>query len=91
MTPEQEHLFIQIAQMGVACGCEHRYEWLMNYLMHLPNLLEYSRIPDARQVAIAAFLAFEQGTASCPEEEEELQQLDENGFVDRVNRFFDRH
>ena len=44
MTSEQKDIFISIAQMGVACGLDHPYEWLMNYDIHAGQLMSYTDV-----------------------------------------------
>lgn len=88
MTPEQTQLFCKIASMGVACGLEHRYEWLANYMMHYLMAIPYEEVLKARADAIDAFLALEKTTASCPEEETELAALDELGLSHKISAYY---
>jgi hypothetical protein len=87
MTPEQAALFCSIAQLGIALGLSHRYEWLTNYLRMLGHGL-YSEIPQRSQEAWEAALAFEKGLDSCPEEALELKQLTIEGLSARIGDFY---
>lgn len=69
MTPEQKDIFISVARMGWACGLNHPYEWLSNYLNHTMNFLPYDQIPAQEEKVIGAFVAFFKETACCPEED----------------------
>lgn len=89
MTAEQSERFTGIAQMGVACGLDHPYEWLQNYLLHMPNLAPYAEVSRLSQEALEAFLAFFKGCASCPEEEAELEQLTADGLLERMGKWYD--
>lgn len=90
MTDEQEHTFVAIAQMGVACGLDHRYEWLSNYLFHVINTIPYYERDDARERAISAFAQFERETASCPEEDRELGSMTDEQYIERVDAWYKR-
>lgn len=85
MTPEQEHTFVQAAMLGVTCGLEHRYEWYCNALRALLHGL-YDEIPAKTKELAEAFLAFEQSTASCPQEEDDLKTIEE--FTLRVRAWY---
>jgi hypothetical protein len=87
MTPEQEHVFCRAASLGVALGLNHRYEWFINAqraLMHG----SYDEIPNRRKELDDAFLAFERSTASCPEEEVELQKLTITAYSHKVADYY---
>lgn len=87
MTPEQEHIFCQAAQMGIACGLAHWYEWYINAdraLMHGP----YTEIEEKSHALLNAFIAFEKETAGCFEEAEELKQLTHRKYIERVNEHY---
>lgn len=89
MTPEQEHRFCQAAALGVACGLDHRYEWLTNAsraLMHGP----YEEINTASTQLYESFLAFEKTTAGSPEEHKELTQLTMEGFHKLISEWYRR-
>lgn len=68
MTPEQKDLFISIAQMGMTCGLNHPFEWLSNYIKHLPNFAIYAEIPEKERDAEDAFVAFLQNTGAGPDD-----------------------
>ena len=48
----------------------------------------YTEIPERTKNIVEAFIAFEKGTASCPEEDEELAKLDYDGYIELTNRFY---
>ena len=87
MTPEQAKVFVGVAQAGIACGLQHRYEWFYNGLRMLSHGL-YTEINERTAQIVDAFLAFEKGTASCPEEDEELAKLDYDGYIVLTNKFY---
>ena len=87
MTPEEQTTFIKAAQMGVACGLSHRYEWYVNAQRAIGHGA-YSEIIPALDALLRAFLAFEKGTGCCPEESEELSQLTDDGFSELVINFY---
>lgn len=89
MTPEQEHIFCRAAALGVACGLEHRYEWMINAIRALAHG-PYTEIPDRMKDLYESFLSFEKSTASCPEEELELEILTVDGLVTKVNDWYER-
>lgn len=87
MKPEEMETFCRAAQMGVALGMEHRYEW---YTCASRSLIHgyYPDMPLHQAKLDAAFLAFEKGTASCPYEEEELSTLSMEELYDRINSWY---
>jgi hypothetical protein len=89
MTPKQANLFVRVCQTGIACGLEHRYEWYNNYdsmLYHGP----WTELGVAREALWDTILAFEKGTASCPEEEEELAKMTLSDLSEKINRWYNR-
>lgn len=88
MKLEQAHLFCRAAAMGIACGLSHRYEWFTNYLRSLQHTEVYADIPIKEQRAYEAFIAFEKMTASCPEEQVELDRLGKQGYCTLVNQWY---
>lgn len=91
MIPEQKAIFVEAASCGVACGLEHRYEWFMNYSMHMMNIFPYGEISQRYADLLDAFLAFEKTTAGDPYEDEELQAMDTNGLIERINAYYISH
>jgi hypothetical protein len=89
MTPEQALEFCSWAQMGIALGLTHRYEWFVGALRCLGHL-DYSTMEESRAKIESAFVEFERNTCSCPEEEEELDNLTVDGYYERVNSYYDR-
>ncbi len=72
MTNEQKDLFISIAQMGMTCGLDHPFEWLNNYIRHLPNFAIYAEIPEKQKDAEDAFIMFLRNTAGPDDPTENL-------------------
>jgi hypothetical protein len=87
MTNKQKDIFINIAQIGMACGLTHPYEWLENWDFHLSHIdLQWSA--DA---VYKSFLAFFKGTASFPEDPVKTWKIIDminakNSWYDRNNR-----
>lgn len=88
LTQENKDYFISAARMGIACGLEHPYEWLMNVLMHSMNLFAYSEIPQEETKYLNAFLAIYKSSPSCPEEERELRHMTRDEFYNHVCEWF---
>jgi hypothetical protein len=88
MTQEQKDVFISIAQMGVACGLDHPYEWLMNYDLHAPQLMAYTDTNKNLNKVYDAFLAFFHGCGGCPEDPMETWSQDQ--MIDAINEFYRR-
>lgn len=88
MTPEQKDTFISIAQMGVACGLDHPYEWLVNYELHAPQLMAYTDANKNMNKAYDAFLAFFHDCGSCPDDPMETWTTDD--MIDAINKFYRR-
>lgn len=87
MNDEQRKLFIGAASMGVACGLTHRYEWYINAIRALGHG-PYVDIADGAQKLREAFHAFEQTTASCPEEDAELKAMTLDDFDKKVDAYY---
>ncbi len=83
MTSEQKNIFISCAQMGIACGLFHPYEWLMNYDLHMRALT-----PIDSEKVYGAFLEFFHGCGSCPEDPIETWTTD--GMLDAIDEFYKR-
>jgi hypothetical protein len=66
MTPEQDRLVIEAAQLGLACGLTHPEEWYVNATSHAPSYMHYAEAEVYESLLREAFVAFLQGTASCP-------------------------
>lgn len=88
MTPEQKDIFVSIAQMGVACGLDHPYEWLMNYDMHAGQLMSYKDVNDNMNKAYGAFVAFFNGCGSGPDDP--METWDQDQMIDAINEFYRR-
>lgn len=80
-------VFAQAAQAGIACGLKHRYEWFFNALRMLQHG-DYTEISERTRDITEAFIAFEKGTASCPEEQEELDKLDYDRYITLTDSFY---
>lgn len=63
MTPEQEHTFVKVAQLGWACDLEHPLEWLANCLLH-SNMFDDQEINQIED----AFLAYFRGAMNAPDD-----------------------
>lgn len=74
MTQEQKEIFISYAQAGIACGLNHPVEWYVNG-SRMINHMEYDKIGERLKELDDAFVAFYAGTASCPEEQEEIDKI----------------
>jgi hypothetical protein len=90
MTNEQKDLVIRIFQTGMACGLEHPYEFLTNYVRMLVHAHPYSEIARLEHEAQEAFVELLKGTASCPEEEEELQALTPDKLYAMIEAWYGR-
>lgn len=64
MTPEQKSDFIATAQMGMACGLGHPWEWLSNAMRQ--DWMPFAERQAYEDRIISAFLAFWQGCDSGP-------------------------
>lgn len=87
MTPEQQNTFIGAARRGVALGLNHRFEWYVNALRMLHHG-PYSEIDSQATKIQEAFVAFERGTASCQEEEQEYADMDIAAYAKRVGDWY---
>lgn len=88
MTPEQKVTFITIAQMGMACGLTHPFEWLLNYTRSVDQFTPYEKVPQAIESAEEAFIAFLRNTGAGPDDPAE--SLDREGLSDLVTDYYDR-
>lgn len=87
MTPEQQTTFIKAAQTGVALGLVHRFEWYTNAIRMLHHG-PYDEVDAKTKEIEDAFVEFEKGTASCPEEEEQLNNLNVDSYNDTVSDWY---
>lgn len=87
MTPNQQAKFIQIAQMGVACGLTTPEEWLLNYSLHQMNFEPLAEIPRNYELALEAYAAFWRGTASDPHEKLGFDAMSDYEIVDSRYRY----
>lgn len=87
MTLDQMNIFINAAQLGIACGLYHPFEWLINAdraLDHGPC----DEVGKRQGELYNAFLAFMKGTAGSPEENEYLQnEFGMEEMFEQVNAF----
>jgi hypothetical protein len=88
MNAEQALLFCNIASTGIALGLKHRYEWFSNYLIHMPQAMDYQAMPAATIAAYDAFIAFERMTAGCSAEQAELDGLSHQDFHRAVAEWY---
>ena len=87
MRLQQTHTFCDAAALGIACGLNHRYEWFVNAQRALAHG-SHANILKHFQRLYEAFIAFEKKTACCPEEQAELDKLDEEGYDKLVHRWY---
>jgi len=66
MTPDEQEYFISAAQMGMACGLTHPWEWLVHSMRC--DWLSYDVRPSIEQRYIDAFVAFWNGCDSHPDD-----------------------
>ena len=78
MTQDQKDIFIAAAQEGFACGLEHPLEWLMNYLLHVPQIEAYDQAPRRVREVQDTFISFFQGCGSFPDDP--IETLDAAGL-----------
>jgi hypothetical protein len=83
MTPKQQEVFCEAAALGVACGLNHRYEWLRNAVRALAHQ-DYTTIPKRMDELEDAFLAFERNTAGSEREQQQLNNMTMRAFRERV-------
>lgn len=65
MSQNQMETFVQMAQLGVAMGLMHPFEWLYN-ATRVTGFMSYEQQPAANDKIVDAFLAFWHGTDSQP-------------------------
>jgi hypothetical protein len=90
MNSEQEHIFCQSAALGIACGLNHRYEWLTNSI----RAAEHGRYEDFTKTSdtlMDAFMAFERTTAGSEHEEEDLRKMNKDDYTGMVNKWYNRN
>lgn len=88
MTPEEEHEFCRVAAMGIACGLQHRYEWFTNFTMHVLPVVPDTEMHNAYAKVCAAFVAFERTTAGDPWEQVELDKLDTEKLLTKIEAWY---
>ena len=87
MTPDQMKIFIGAAQMGMACGLEHPWEWLAN----AERALVHGPWADLGKNTIAlheAFLAWWHGCGSHPGDYCETATVEQ--MIEEINRWYQR-
>jgi hypothetical protein len=84
LTPEQNKLFVEIAQTGITCGLEHPYEWFVNYERSLSMLHPWSEVEKLYQEALKTYVEFFKGTMMCGETLTELE------LIARMNQWYAR-
>lgn len=91
MDNNQKDIFIKAAQDGVACGLFHPIEWYVNATRML-SWGHYETINEKEDDLLDAFLSFWKNTAGCPEEQEWLDQLTPEQFIEQiVNPYYARN
>ena len=88
MTPEQALIFAKCTALGIACELQHRYEHYTNAQRSLLHCDWNKLIVEGDKIA-AAFVAFEKMTASCEEEQAELDKLTPITYSDLVSKWYD--
>ena len=68
MTQNQKKLFIEMAQIGVACGLLNIFEWYVNYIRSLEMFCKYEDIPAIEKEATDTILSFLHQCGSDPED-----------------------
>jgi hypothetical protein len=86
MTPDQKDLFIQAAQLGLACGLEHPFEWYANAERAMG--MEYSKVDQYVADLQAAFVTFYRDTGSAPNDP--VESWTEKDFIQAVNGFYEK-
>jgi len=87
MTQEQMELFIQMAQLGMACGLFNPIEWYVNWKRALAHS-DWKEIPTQEMLATNTFLSFLHGCDSEPDDP--VKYLDEEGLNRMIERYYNR-
>ena len=88
MTVEQMERFVWVAQMGVACGLDHPYEWFRNYELHFLPTIPYEETLVEYRKTLEAFVAFFRGTDAEPDDP--VRNLTNEQFLDRMTDYYRR-
>ena len=86
MTENQKAIFIQVAQMGMACSLTHPWEWLANALRQ--DWLPFDKRQEIEESYIQSFIEFWRGCGSCPEDP--CQQATAETLMAEVNRYYNQ-
>ena len=90
MTDKQRKDFIGIAQMGIACGLEHPYEWLGNYLSHASMFEKYEDLPRRYNEVKEAFVEFFKKCGSHPYDQVHNEDLTAEKLLDEIGHYYYR-
>lgn len=88
MTTEEMERFIKCAQLGIACGLWHPYEWLVNDNRTLLQSHPYGNFRQEESKLVGSFLAFFHGCKCHPDDE--IGELTASGLSDRINKYYHR-
>jgi hypothetical protein len=84
MTSDQKDIFIQVAQVGMACGLTHPWEWFANAMRM--DFLPFAQRPDIEERVLQAFVAFWCGCGSGPGDPCENATVED--LIKEVNRYY---
>ena len=87
MTDKEKSTFIEIAQLGIACGLEHPFEWIENFLYHGLQLHRFEDQHKLEVNAVDAFVAFYKG---CDSYHGKYSHLTRESFMEMVNEWYNR-
>ena len=68
MDAKQKDLFIEMAQIGVACGLLNIFEWYVNYVRSMENFCKYEEIPEREKEVTETMLTFLHQCSSSPDD-----------------------
>lgn len=87
MTPEQLKLFVGAAQMGMACGLTHPWEWF-SHALRTSHILPHDDQKKFAQDTTDAFVAFWNGCGSHPDDP--CQTAGANELFDEIDAWYKR-
>jgi hypothetical protein len=86
MTDKEKSQFIELAQMGVACGLYHPIEWYINLKRCLTDFLPKEKQEEKQKELKNTMISFYKST-SCADDDN-IENLDEDGFDDLVDNYY---
>jgi hypothetical protein len=84
MNEEEMKYFIGAAQMGMACGLSHPWEWLANALR--VDWMPFDQRPSFEDKTVNAFVKFWNGCGSHPNDPCETAETNE--LLGEINRWY---